>query len=224
MPFFRNFLIDPWLEIQLFRLALPGGIIDQYKKGELLKEENKQNAIHTFSLESVEDNISENDFFLKILQSYFPNSSEMEISNAWSAGISVNADEKKRLNNLIDQATKDSPIYLTANTNSLDMNRLLLKLFPEELPSQTQINEKQENQKYIQIKENVFLCLSYKIASFETMQEVLNHSSDEDEIQIFLPANQDNLKNILNNQYSQKNLTFSNIDEIGESNRQLLRK
>ncbi len=210
--FFREPLISAWVNMQYIRLGLPGGLIEQYKMGKLLRKENKQNAINTFSLEPIADDVSSETFFLKILQTYFPSATLSEISNAWCAAISVNEAEQQRFETLINEATLNKPVYLTANTNELDIKKLLSELFGAQL---IEANLKSEGKdEIVEIKPHVFLCFSYRIGHFGTMQHIINKFYDsEDKIKIILAPNQERLKSILKKEAKINTLDFYDLYE-----------
>lgn len=212
VSFFRNTFISGWVEVQYARLGCSGECIDQYKMGTLIQDENKQKAIETFKLENISNNITTRYLFLEILQTYFSSSTLEQISEAWSAAISVSDEEQKRFEKLVREATPDKPVFFTVNTNDLDVEKLLQKLLGEDM-STINVCVGDANG-FIQIKPNVFICTSYLIGNYGTMQHVIHqHSEDRDKIKIILPPAQHKLKSILegNCQISPNN--FLKFDE-----------
>lgn len=133
------------------------------------------------------------------------------------AAISVSEAERQRLETLISEATVDKPVYLTANTNELDIKKLLSELFESSpVGANVQTEGKEE---LIEIKPHVFLCLSYRIGHFGTMQHIINnYCNSEDKIKIILPPNQKSLKNMLENEYKRSAFAFYDLSEYFNEN------
>lgn len=111
-------------------------------------------------------------------------------AEAWNAAIGENKHLTQRFKEVVQNATADAPIYFTANTNELNIIRILDLLGLKET-----INIGIEfDDKPVRIADNVFLCLSYRYQDFKLMQYVIKNNinpnqSLRDNITVIIPEN-----------------------------------
>jgi hypothetical protein len=97
------------------------------------------------------------------------------LEQAWTTGIDFTEEDKAKLQHLLKRA-EEEPIYFISNTNHLDVNKIL-RFFQENFPDGGWLEKidiaplNEEEEKPIQIADNIYLCLSYRYGAFKTPKE-----------------------------------------------------
>ncbi|MBY0377835.1 MAG: hypothetical protein K2Q33_04655 [Gammaproteobacteria bacterium] len=113
---------------------------------------------------------------------------------AWTSRVEHREEDTLRCEDIFDTATEDDPVYIISNSNAPDVNKIVVQLmrankeinwnqFVELLPDidkgvDQNLAEKPFQDKLIQLAPGIYLCLSYKVGLYKTVEQNQEHIAD----------------------------------------------